>query len=128
MLFRSKGRKISPLEFTTKLLADQWKLGPEEEEMTVLRVIIREGHREHTWDLVDYYDKGTQLSSMSRTTGYTCTAAAELILHKKFMTPGIFPPERIGANAGHFDFITDYLSKRGVKWSYGVKPISASAK
>lgn len=121
-----KGSAIVPLALTSQLLLDQWKLGPEEEEITVLRVIIREGGREHTWELLDAYDKSTQLSSMSRTTGYTCTAAAELILQQKFSTPGMFPPELIGANAAHFDFIKEYLSKRGVKWNHVVKKLLPS--
>ena len=32
---------ISPLEFTSKLLINEWKLGPEEEEFTVMKVIVK---------------------------------------------------------------------------------------
>src|SRR5205085_5746999 len=34
------GAKFSPLQFTTKILFDDWKLGPEEEELTVMKVIV----------------------------------------------------------------------------------------
>lgn len=116
-----KGKKIIPLEFTSQLLIDQWKLFPDEEEMTIMKVIIYEGGREHTWDLVDYFDYDTKLSSMSRTTGYTCNAAVELILQDKFTPKGVFPPEIIGKLKSNFDFIIKYLKDRGVDWKYSMR-------
>ena len=32
---------ITPLDFTSKLLVNEWKLGPEEEEFTVMKVIVK---------------------------------------------------------------------------------------
>jgi hypothetical protein len=34
----------------------------------------------HQYDLFDRYDQQTKTSSMERTTGYTCTAAANMVL------------------------------------------------
>ncbi|MCD6587114.1 MAG: saccharopine dehydrogenase NADP-binding domain-containing protein, partial [Candidatus Fermentibacteraceae bacterium] len=72
---------ISPLQMTEKILFSKknWKLGVEEEEFTVMRVVVGgelDGKPvEHTWDLFDEYNRETDTSSMARTTGYACTAA-----------------------------------------------------
>ena len=54
--------------------------------------------------------------SMARTTGYTCTAAVNLLAEGLYTKKGISPPEFLGA---HFDFINNYLAKRNV--IYNVK-------
>jgi len=111
-----KGKKIVPLELTSQLLIDQWKLGPNEEEMTIMKVVVYAEGREIVWDLVDYYDYETKTSSMSRSTGYTCNAAVELILSQKFSDKGVSPPEIVGKSKENFDFILNYLKERNVNW------------
>lgn len=111
-----KGKKIVPLELTSQLLIDQWKLGPNEEEMTIMKVIVYAEGREIVWDLVDYYDYETKTSSMARSTGYTCNAAVELILSQRFSDKGVSPPEIIGKSKENFDFILNYLKERNVNW------------
>jgi len=111
---------ISPLEFVSKLLINQWKLEPGEEEFTVLKLIIK-GERERRqktieYNLLDYYDRITGTSSMARTTGYTCTATVNLLAKNLFDEKGIFPPEFIGKNKNCFDFIENYLKQRKVIW------------
>lgn len=115
-----EGVKISPLKFCSKILFNDWRLGTEEEELTVMKVII-EGEQNNLskrieWDLLDYFDAKTKTSSMSRTTGYTCTAAVHLIAKKLFSEKGVFPPELVGKNKDCFDFVINYLKERGVKW------------
>jgi saccharopine dehydrogenase-like NADP-dependent oxidoreductase len=51
---------------------------------------------------------------MARTTGYTCTAVANLMLAGNFIQPGINPPEYIGKTEGHLSFILEYLRQRGI--------------
>ncbi len=114
------GTEISPLQFTSRLLVDNWKLGEEEEELTVMKVLVegeKDGKSQRVqYDLLDYYDKETKLSSMARTTGYTCTAALNLITRKLFTEKGVFPPELVGKNEKCFRFVLKYLKDRGVKW------------
>ena len=50
---------------------------------------------------------------MARTTGYTCTAVANLVIEKKYTQTGISPPEYLGK---HYNYIKNYLSKRGVEY------------
>ena len=112
------GTQISPLEVTSKILTDDWKLLPDDEEFTVMRIVIegeQEGDQQKiTYELHDKYDHKSNITSMARTTGYTCTAVANLVVNGQLIMPGIVPPELIGSNAGHFHFILDYLSERGV--------------
>lgn len=113
--------KIVPIEFTSKLLIDKWKLDKNEEEFTVMRVIIKgenkKGESEKiTYNLYDEYCIETQTSSMARTTGYTATAAANMVLDGVFSKKGIFPPELIGKYENCFHYIFDYLKARKVNY------------
>ena len=53
---------------------------------------------------------------MARTTGYTATAAANLILNGMFEQKGVFPPERVGKAPGCTDFILNYLKERNISY------------
>jgi saccharopine dehydrogenase-like NADP-dependent oxidoreductase len=115
---------ITALDFTSRLLVNEWKLGPEEEEFTVMRVIIRgiQNGQPATveYNLLERYDKASKLSSMARTTGYTCTAAVNLILKGMFRKKGVFPPELIGKDKKCFDFVLQYLSQRNINWQASI--------
>src|SRR6478735_11908572 len=108
------GTAISPLQFTSKILFNEWKLDEAEEELTVLKVILRSTAKTIEYNLLDRYDTSTHTSSMSRTTGYTCTASANLIAKKLFREKGVFPPELVGKNKAAFDFVMEYLKQRNV--------------
>lgn len=112
------GTQISPLKFSSKILFNDWKLGEEEEELTVMKVII-EGKKGGSiqrveYNLLDRYDTKTKTSSMSRTTGYTCTAAVHLIAKGLFTEKGVFPPELVGKDRNCFDFVLKYLQDRNI--------------
>lgn len=111
-----KGQQISPLEFTSSLLFDQWKLGETEEEFTLMRIKISNEEKMICYDLYDEYDEATQTSSMSRTTGYTCTAAVNMLLQKLFTAKGVFPPELVGKDEACFNFMLDYLKERNIHY------------
>jgi saccharopine dehydrogenase-like NADP-dependent oxidoreductase len=113
-----KGTQISPLEFSSAVLFKQWKLGEEEEEFTVMQIKIAgtENGKKKTiiYDLYDEYDKQSKISSMARTTGYTCTAALNLLINNLFNEKGVSPPELIGKHEQCFTFILNYLKERNV--------------
>ncbi len=116
------GQAVNPLDFTSKVLFKEWKLNPDEKEFTVMRVTV-EGEKDgenvkHVWDLMDEYDEETGVSSMSRTTGYTCAAAANLIDQGMFSEKGVFPPELVGRKQDCFLFVREYLEKRGVVYKH----------
>jgi saccharopine dehydrogenase-like NADP-dependent oxidoreductase len=115
------GAKVSPLEFTSKILFDEWKLGEVEEELTVMRITIKgentAGIQEQIiYRLYDEYDPETRTSSMARTTGYTATAIANMFLDGLFKETGIFPPELVGKYEVCFQYIFNYLQERGVRY------------
>jgi saccharopine dehydrogenase-like NADP-dependent oxidoreductase len=107
---------ISPFDFTSKLLVNEWKLAPDEKEFTVMKVLIEGEGKSVEYNLYDEYDVNTQTSSMARTTGYTCTAAVHLIANSLFAEKGVFPPELVGKHKNCFDFVLQYLADRKVNW------------
>lgn len=109
-------QQVIPLDLTSTLLLDQWKLQPGEPEFTVMKVILDGPQETITYSLLDYYDAATGFSSMARTTGFTCTAAAELLIQGLFTEKGVFPPEKLGSRPDCFQFILNYLSQRNVHW------------
>ncbi len=115
-----KENKVVPLDVTSEILFNNWKLRPNEEELTIMKVIIkgeREGKPETImYTLLDRFDVASGISSMSRTTGYTCTAAANLIAKNLFTEKGVFPPELVGSNEQCFEFVLNYLAQRNVIW------------
>lgn len=115
-----KGMDISPLEYTSAILFNEWKLQPGEEEFTVMKIVVQgeqEGKRKTIeYSLLDYYDAQSQTTSMARSTGYTCTAAVHLIAKKLFTATGVFPPEKIGSNKLCFSHVIQYLKERKVNW------------
>ncbi len=116
------GQRVSPLDFTSKILFNEWKLGETEEELTVMRISLRgenaDGQIEEiVYNLHDEYSKETNTSSMARTTGYTATAVANLFLDGLFAQKGVFPPELVGKHEDCFAYIIKYLEKRKVHYS-----------
>jgi saccharopine dehydrogenase-like NADP-dependent oxidoreductase len=116
------GKKIKPLDLTAKLLFPKWKLKAGEEEFTVMRVIcegLENGKKiKHTYDLFDVFDKNTNTTSMARTTGYTCTAALNLLAENKYSRMGISPPEFLGENEDSYKFIRSYLADRNIVYKH----------
>ena len=115
------GSLVSPLEFTSKMLFNEWKLGETEEELTVFRVTLtgenaRGQNEEVVYVMHDEYDPETGTSSMARTTGYTATAAANLFLEGLFSEKGVFPPELVGRHKACFDYFLNYLKERDIHY------------
>lgn len=114
------GNPVRPLDVTSKLLFPKWKLGDEEKEFTVMRVIVsgKENgvNKTYTYDLLDRYNIETKTSSMARTTGYTCTGAARLILNGKFTRKGVSTPEFVGEDEGNFNDMINHLKARNITY------------
>jgi saccharopine dehydrogenase-like NADP-dependent oxidoreductase len=117
-----KGSSIVPLEFTSKILFDEWKLGENEEELTVMRITLKGTDasgkgKKIVYNLHDTYCTNTHISSMARTTGYTATAAANMFLEGLFKEKGVFPPELVGNHKSCFEYILNYLGERNVTYT-----------
>jgi saccharopine dehydrogenase-like NADP-dependent oxidoreductase len=111
------GQAITPIQFTSRILFNEWKLGEDEEELTVMKVIVRGKGRTVTYSMLDRYDPVTRISSMSRSTGYVATATINMLAAGLFDEKGVFPPELIGKHKACFDFVLQYLAERKVIWT-----------
>ncbi len=107
------GQMIRPIDLTSKLLFPKWQLKEGEKDFTVMRIQIKgkENGKEviYKYYLLDKYQDNT--ISMARTTGFTCTAVANLVIDGKYNKVGISPPEYLGE---HFEFVKSYLKDRDV--------------
>ncbi|MBV1922681.1 MAG: saccharopine dehydrogenase NADP-binding domain-containing protein [Flavobacteriaceae bacterium] len=115
------GSKVSPLDFTSKILFSEWKLGETEEELTVMRITLKGENKngdieEIVYNVHDEYCNETQTSSMARTTGYTAAAAVNVFLEGKFTKKGVFPPELVGKHEVCFDYFMNYLKERNINY------------
>ncbi len=114
------GQSIRPIDFTTSLLFPKWKLGEEEEEFTIMNILIKGLENQapilYKYELLDRYNPATKTSSMARTTGYTCTAVTQLVLDGLYQKKGISPPEFVGEATGCFAAILEYLKQRGIHY------------
>lgn len=109
---------VRPRDVTESLLFNAWHFDDGEPDLTVMRIVVegsKDGTRlRHTYNLLDYYNTDTETMSMARTTGYTCTAMANLVARGLWTEPGLAPPEVVGRNAECFDAVISHLEERGV--------------
>ena len=109
------GAMIRPIDVTAKLLFPKWEMKPGDKDFTVMRIRIKGKEKgknvTYQYNLLDRYLDDT--ISMARTTGFTCTAVANLVLDGTYKKVGISPPEYLGK---HFDFVKKYLEIRNVKY------------
>ncbi len=109
---------VVPRELTAALLFEQWRPEPGAPELTVMRVeaegLANGQPTRLVWDLLDSPAPSLGVSSMARTTGYTCTAVADLFAEGGLPEAGLWLPERIGATKGGWDHVARYLGERGV--------------
>jgi saccharopine dehydrogenase-like NADP-dependent oxidoreductase len=112
------GINVRPLDFTSKLLFSVWKLNEGEEDLTVMRVVVdgkKDGRRKHVViDLFDRYDGDTKTTSMARTTGYTCTTVARLLVKGRYGRKGICPLEFMGEDDESYRFIMQGLKEKNI--------------
>jgi saccharopine dehydrogenase-like NADP-dependent oxidoreductase len=115
-----KGISIKPVDLTAALIFPHWKLQPAEVDFTILKMIIS-GDQDgapvtYTYTMYDEYDPETDALSMARTTGYTCTAVARLVLNNGYSQKGISPPEYVGMVDGCKDRVMNDLKERGIEY------------
>lgn len=107
---------VSPLALTSRLLFSMWEMKPGDEDLTLLQVKVANDKSTITYHLLDRYDRKTNTTSMARTTGYTATVVARLLLEEKFLEKGIIPPEYLGRIDTCYKYIQEGLAKKGVKF------------
>ena len=122
------GMDVRPIDVTSRLLIEQWRLAENEADLTVMQVIMEgqhNGRRERRdFYLLDRFDTKTGTTSMARTTGYTCSIAARQVLAGMFTRKGICPPEYLGATEGCFEHMVAELEERGIYMDEAVTDLS----
>ncbi|MCK5305323.1 MAG: saccharopine dehydrogenase, partial [Candidatus Heimdallarchaeota archaeon] len=112
------GKEIKPIDLTSKLLFDKWKMEEGDEDLTVMKITV-EGRKEekklrYSYYMLDKYDTEKKVISMARTTGYTCNAIVKQIIEGVYDEKGIIPPEHLGKHLETYTAIIEELAKRNV--------------
>jgi len=99
-------------------IPDTWKQGDDELEYTLLEIRLR-GEKDGAQKSIAYtlfatYDAENRFSSMTRTTGNTCTGVARCVLSGLYTRKGISPPSYIGEAPGCLESILAHLRDRGI--------------
>lgn len=112
------GSQVIPLSLTSRLLFDQWLMKEGEKDLTVLQVVIKGKEKNkqviYQYDLLDRFDEKTGITTMARTTGYTCTIVARQLLKGMIPNVGIVPPEFLGKIPHLFEDLLEEYQKRGI--------------
>lgn len=113
-----RGQTIRPIDLTSALLFDQWRLQEGETDLTVMEVAI-DGEKDgetlrFSYYLLDKFDEESQTTSMARCTGYTCAIVARQVAKGLFTRKGICPPEYVGSTPGCYEDLMTELARRGV--------------
>lgn len=118
---------VRPRDVTETLLFDAWQFEEGEPDLTVGRITVegvQNGSRvRHTWNLLDYYNPETEISSMARTTGYTCAAMARVVATGLWTEPGVSPAETVGRRKDCFEFVLKHLAERDVHLFHRVETL-----
>jgi len=106
---------------TAESLFKEWAPRKEDFDQTIMRLEFigkKDGEKiTEIYNLLDYFDKKTNFSSMARTTGYTCAAVANIILSGDFKKNGVFTLENFGRETKLVDNILHYLSERNIQFN-----------
>lgn len=106
------GLSISPYDFTLALLEKKLSQG-DSRDMTVMRVEVRGERGSMSYYMLDLYDEKNGITSMARTTGYTCSAVASFVARHLIKGKGIVAPET-AISGKLFEKLLEELAKRKV--------------
>ncbi len=107
-----KNTEIPCREFTLRYLQNELSKGPEY-DLTVLIIRLKGQGQTRAYQIIDYYDKKNQITSMARMTAYTCAVLARCI--KSYPRYGVIPPEYLGMVPDLCNYIKTELKNSGIK-------------
>jgi saccharopine dehydrogenase-like NADP-dependent oxidoreductase len=123
------GVRVRPIDVISRLMFPKWAYEEGEEDLTVMRVAVTGtagGRRvRHAWDLLDFFDKATGATSMSRTTAFPCAIMARLVASGRFDRRGVFPPERFADDAEIVRHMLEENARRGVVYTHRAEDLGA---
>ena len=86
------GNAISPYDFTLAFLEKKLSQG-DNRDMTVMKVEVKGTKGQLVYFLIDFYDEKDRITSMARTTGYTCSIVARFVASEAIKGKGVLTPE-----------------------------------
>jgi len=112
------GTRVSPRKLTVKLFTQKlWK--PEVKDVVALKVEVcglKNGKKtRYIYHLLDYYDEKLEITAMARTTAYTASIVAQLMLKGIIKKKGVVPPEKLGMDEKIYRMFLDGLEKHGIE-------------
>jgi saccharopine dehydrogenase-like NADP-dependent oxidoreductase len=112
------GVSVSPRRLTVKLFEQKLRK-PEVKDVVALKVEVsgvKNGRQtRYVYHLLDYYDEKLGITAMARTTAYSASIIAQLMLKKALKEKGVVPTENIGKNDALFKLFLDELEKREIR-------------
>ncbi len=108
-----EGGEFSPLDVSYEVLGRKLREGGPE-DMTVMRVEAKSRTSSLTYDMLDRYDAVDGITSMGRTTGFTCSVVTQMIGSGLIDGQGVVPPENAVTGELVNRLLTE-LGKKGVR-------------
>lgn len=112
------GVSLSPRRLTAKLFERRLRR-PEIRDIVAMKIEVsgvkNDKHVCYVYHLFDRYDEKRGITAMARTTAYTASIVAQLMLKKAIKAKGVVPPERLGMSEDFFSRFLNELEKRGIK-------------
>ena len=112
------GVNMSPRRLTIKLFERQLRR-PETKDIVALKAevtgIKNDKNVSFVYHMLDQYDETHGITAMARTTAYSASIVAQLMLREEIKEKGVVPPERLGMSEKFFSTFLSELEKQGIK-------------
>ena len=112
-----EGVSLSPRRLTERLLEMKLKK-PEIPDIVAMLIEVTgsKGARriQLRYQMLDRFDKKRKVTAMARTTAYTTSVVAQLVVKKSIDEKGVIPPERLGMSKRVYAEFTNMMKQRGV--------------
>lgn len=110
------GSRVSPLRVSHRVLSDRLARGGPE-DVTVMRVEAKGKKggkaRRVSYEMLDFYDPKSRMTSMGRTTGFTCSIVSQMVGRGEVEGGGVLPPESALKGTKVATLLSE-LARRGV--------------
>lgn len=112
------GASVSPRKLTARLLEQKLRK-PEIRDIVALKVEVsgvKNGRQtRYVYHLLDHYDEERKVTAMARTTAYSASIVAQLVLKKELREKGVVPTEKIGMDDTLFRLFLGEVEKREIR-------------
>ena len=113
-----QGVEVSPKSVSARVF-DRSLTMPEVGDLLAMTLEIsgkKDGRRKgYRYTVLEYFDHEAGVSAMARTTAYTTSITAQILIEGKVQEKGVVPMEKLGANHGFAKKMLEELGKRNVE-------------